>query len=164
MKLISRKKDPTLHERALGYVKLAVRALALVRVARTTHKGYKVARRLPLLLVGGGLIAFVLKKVRGGGGPEAPAQTWQPTPATTTPSTSPPAAPGTSAAAPSAGTDGAPNGTPNPVETAATGTPEPSDAPEPPPTVAGDDGPELAPKGGDIAPDLEASEKPSSPS
>ena len=163
MKLISRKKKPTPVQKALGFVKLGVRGLVLVRVARNAFKTYKFARRLPLILGGGAVVALVLKKLRGGGDAQPAAQTWQPTPATTTPAASPPAAPAPStpaAAAPTATS----NGAPNPVETAATGSPEPTNVPEPPPTVAAEDGPELSPEGGDIAPELADSEKPSSPS
>lgn len=67
MKLIRRKKQPTPLERALGFVKLGVRGLVVVRVARNALKTYRFARRLPLLLGGGAVAALVLRKVRGGG-------------------------------------------------------------------------------------------------
>src|SRR4051794_32694341 len=133
MKLIRRKKDPTPVQEALRFVKLSVRALVAARMARNSLKHYRRVRRLPLLLGGAAILALVAKLLKGRGGSERPA----PQPGTP-PASSPPPAPAPAASSPAPPAAAPSNGAPNPVETAGTGTPEPTDAPEPPPTAAAD--------------------------
>jgi hypothetical protein len=68
MKLIRRKKQPTPLQQALGYAKLGVRGLVVVRVARNAFKTYKFAQKLPFILGGAAIAAFIAKKARSGGG------------------------------------------------------------------------------------------------
>jgi hypothetical protein len=88
MKLIGKKKRSKLpHERGLGWVSLVLKALVAQRVARKAHKGYKWTRRLPYLVAGGAVVAFVARKVAGGGKSPAEAGFTPPTPAPSVPST-----------------------------------------------------------------------------
>ena len=184
MKLIRRKKEPTPVEQALAYVKLAVRGLAAVRIARASFKTYKFARKLPFILGGAAIAALVLKKKRGGGGDTSEAQWTPPSTAQTPSSPSTPTPVATSNGSPSASSTPpkADPATPPPaVETAATGSSPADIEPEAPtaPAVEVDTaeaevletgastdtgttdagGPELKPEGGDLAPELGPDEK-----
>ena len=105
MKLIRRRKSKHPVQKALDVVRLAVRGIIAVRVARNAHKTYKFARRLPLLLVGAGIAVLVVRKLRGGGDSEPvsyespPSAAPRPTP-TPTPTPTP---------APESAGDGAPS-------------------------------------------------------
>lgn len=120
MKLIRRKRKPTPAQKALDIARTGVRGLVAVRLARSAFKTYRFARRLPLLIGLGAVGAVIARKLRGGG--DAQTETWSP------------ATPGTPATtgAPSP----APELTPNPAETAGTGTPP----------VGGDDAGAAAPQ------------------
>jgi hypothetical protein len=92
MKLIPRRKqEPTTLEKALSIISKVIQALAAVRVARGAWRGYLWARRLPLLLAGTAIIAFVARRIRGRSGstPAAP----PPAPSSSVPT--PPPAPAT---------------------------------------------------------------------
>jgi hypothetical protein len=127
MTLLRRKSEPTPAEKALAIFGKVVQALAAVRAARTAYGTYKVVRRLPLLLgltaAGGAVVALVRR--RKGAGDGAQVATW-----------SPPAPAGSSPSP-------APELTPNPAQTAGTGSPpvEPELEPATPPSVsaAGDE-------------------------
>jgi hypothetical protein len=68
MKLIPRrKKSKAPVQKVLDVVRLAVRGLVAVRIARSAAKGYKVARKLPLIGVVLGIIALVVKRARDSG-------------------------------------------------------------------------------------------------
>lgn len=74
MKLIPRrKKDPTTLEKALAIFSKVFQALAAVRMARGALKGYRFAKRLPLLVGGAVAALFAAKKLRGGSDPDGPA-------------------------------------------------------------------------------------------
>ena len=77
MKLIPRrKKQPTTLEKSLAIFSKVFQALAAVRMARGALRGYRFARRLPLLLGGAAAAAFAARKLRGsdsGAGSPAPA-------------------------------------------------------------------------------------------
>ena len=75
MKLIPRrKKQPTTLEKSLAIFSKVFQALAAVRLARGALKGYRFAKRIPLLLGGAAVAAFAAKKLREGSGtPDAPA-------------------------------------------------------------------------------------------
>jgi hypothetical protein len=68
MKLIRRSKSQPPAQKALGIARLALRGLVAQRVARKAFKGYKLARKLPLVIAGGAVAAFAAKKARGRGG------------------------------------------------------------------------------------------------
>ncbi len=184
MKLIRRKKKPTPAQQALEYVKLGVRGLVAVRVARNAFKTYKFARKLPLIAAGLAIAALVARKARSGGGGDATEAQW--TPPSTAQEPSSPSVPSTPAAS-TTPTSGSTNGatTPPPaVETAATGSSPADVEPEAPTapaaevaieeapaetaastdtttsgTEAAEDGPGLKPEGGDVAPELGSDEK-----
>lgn len=140
MKLISRRKSPSPPQKAFNVVKLALRGLAVQRIARNAFKAYKLVRRLPVIIGGAAVAAFALKKLRGSGdgGPETwtappaapapePIQTAGGTAVASTPSTatSPPST-ASEPATPASGTSadaGSSAGEESPVETAAVGTP-----------------------------------------
>lgn len=90
MKLTSRrKKDPTTLEKGLAIFSKVFQALAAVRIARGALRGYRFAKRLPLLIGGAVAAVFAAKKLRGGSGSSS---------ATSSPGSSvptPPPAPGT---------------------------------------------------------------------
>ena len=180
MKPIRRKKKPTPAQQALDYAKLAVRGLVAVRVARSAFSTYKLARKLPFVLGGLALGGVVIKLLRGRGKDSSEAQ-WTP-PSTAQEPSSPSVPSGTANGAPkaaapadTAGTGSTPPAPPSPpVETSATGSSPASIEPEAPtappvdvaddpataaPAGATDDGPELKPGGGDIAPELDSDEK-----
>ena len=93
MKLIPRrKKDPTTLEKALAIVSKVFQALAAVRMARGALKGYRFAKRLPLLLGGAVAAVFAARKLRGGSGPDGAAA---PAPSTSSAVPTPPPAPST---------------------------------------------------------------------
>lgn len=74
MKLIPRrKKDPTTLEKSLAIFSKVFQALAAVRMARGALRGYRFAKRLPLLVGGAVVAAFAAKKLRGGSGPDSAA-------------------------------------------------------------------------------------------
>ena len=77
MSLISRKQKPTAGDRVLAVVRYGVQALVAQRVARKAYKGYKWTRRLPVLLIGGGIVFVVVRKAKGGSSSE-PAQPYTP--------------------------------------------------------------------------------------
>jgi hypothetical protein len=62
MTLIGRKKTKSPLEQVLEYLGLVLKALVAQRVARKAHKGYKRARRVPLVLVALVIVAIVLRK------------------------------------------------------------------------------------------------------
>ena len=62
MTLIGRRKKKNVPEQVLGYVKLGLKGLVAQRIARNAYKGYKWTRRLPFLLAGGAIVAFVARK------------------------------------------------------------------------------------------------------
>ena len=121
MKLIGRRKKQSVPGQALGYVALAPKALAAQRIARKAHTGYKWTRRLPFIVAGWAILAFIVRKVTQsrGGGTDAgftppPTTTTTPSPAPTTvpvstPSTpTPTGSPTAVTPAPTAAADGAP--------------------------------------------------------
>ena len=113
MKLPGRRRSPHPAERAHKILSMVLRGLIAQRVARRTfrhgRRTYKLARRLPLL-IGGGVIAFLLaRKLRGSDAQSTPSETW----------TAPPVTP------------------PAPIQTSGTGTSAPDAEPEDvPPTPA----------------------------
>lgn len=165
MKLIRRKRKPTPTQKALDVVGKVVRGLAAVRVLRSLYGTYRFARKVPLVLGGLGVAAIgalVARKVLGSDdGPET--ETWSPqassAPAGATapaPASPPPAAPApvspppvAPAPEPAAEPQPAPELTPNPAETAGTGSPPVAgDTPEPPSVPTTDDAAEDAPPAG----------------
>lgn len=147
MKLIRRRRSPAPPEKAFNVVKLALRGLAVQRIARNAFKAYKLVRRLPVIIGGAAVAAFALKKLRGSGdgGPETwtapptapapePIQTAGGTAVASTPSTAtPPPSTASEPATPASGVsadagsstsgEGSATGEESPVETAAVGTP-----------------------------------------
>lgn len=86
MKLIPRrKKDPTTLEKSLTIVSKVFQALAAVRMARGALKGYRFAKRLPLLVGGAVAAVFAAKKLRGGSEPSTSSSMPTPPPAPSTP-------------------------------------------------------------------------------
>ena len=86
MKLIPRrKKDPTTLEKSLAIVSKVFQALAAVRMARGALKGYRFAKRLPLLVGGAVAAVFAAKKLRGGSEPSTSSSMPAPPPAPSTP-------------------------------------------------------------------------------
>ena len=128
MGLIGRRKtSKTVLEQVLGYFKLVLKALVAQRVARKAYKGYKWLRRLPFIIAGAAIVAFVLRKKqqRGGSGSGSGATATTPShPSTTT----------TAAASPPATTPSTPTPTGSPTAVtpaptaAADGAPEPDTA------------------------------------
>ena len=93
MKLIPRrKKDPTTLEKALAIFSKVFQALAAVRMARGALRGYRFAKRLPLLLGGAVAALFAAKKLRGGSGPDGAVA---PAPSASSAVPTPPPAPST---------------------------------------------------------------------
>ena len=81
MKLIPRrKKDPTPLEQGLTIFSKVFKALAAVRVARGALKGYRFAKRLPLLIGGGVAALFAARKLRGSSSDAPSATSSMPTP------------------------------------------------------------------------------------
>ena len=115
MSLIGRKKDKKRHDDGLRAFALLLRALVAQRVARKAYKGYRWTRRLPYLLGGAAIVAFVARKTqqKTGGASDAGYAPSAPAPSTTvpvsTPSTpTPTGAPTAVTPAPTAAADGAP--------------------------------------------------------
>jgi hypothetical protein len=136
MSLIRRSKTPTPAERALGIARLGLKALVAQRVARKAHKGYKIGRKLPLIL-GAGAVAFVVAKKAKGSSSPAPAAPPNPTPPSSgssphTGTTPPPKAEPTSASnatepvavAEGSSSDGAPSPEPAGEDAALENTPK----------------------------------------
>ena len=90
-----RRKSPNPAERALGFVRLGLKGLVAQRVARKAYKGYKLGRKLPVVL-GLSAVAFVVaRRAKGGASEPAPAP-YTPPASTPTPAPTPrsePAAP-----------------------------------------------------------------------
>ena len=142
MKLLRRKSEPTTAEKVLAIFGKVVKALAAVRAARTAYGTYKFARRLPLLVGGAavvGGIVFAARKLRGGGD-SGQVETWSPPAPASSPS------PSSSSSSTPAGTGPGPGPelTPNPAETAGTGSPSPDLEPATPPSVSAEGGEDVA--------------------
>ena len=104
-----------LAEQVLGYALLGVRALMAQRVARKAYRGYKWMRRLPFLVAGAAILAFVARKAQQKRAASSDADDMPPTAASTssapasTPSTpTPTGSPTAVTPAPTATEDGAP--------------------------------------------------------
>ena len=135
MKLIGRRKKKSPFEQGFAVLRLALNGLAAQRVARSAYKGYKWTRRLPLLLAGAAIVAFIVRKATQSSG-EPPED------AGYTPPAPPPSAP-----IPSTPT---PTGSPSAVSPAPTAA---ADAP------TDDGGPETATEGGGAAAGKDAEPK-----
>jgi hypothetical protein len=123
MSLIRRKPEKKPHDHGLKAVALVVRALVAQRLARKAYKGYKWTRRLPFIVGGTAIVAFLLglllkKRSSGGADQSAPPTTASHPSTTETAASSPPAttpttptptgSPTAVTPAPTAAADGAP--------------------------------------------------------
>jgi len=82
MKLLRRRKSPSPAQRGYKIFRLALRGLVAQRVARKAFKGYKFARRLPLLIGIGAIGYLLLRTLRGSGTQATPSDTWSAPPVT----------------------------------------------------------------------------------
>ena len=92
MSLIRRKPEKKPHDHGLKAVGLVVRALVAQRLARKAYKGYKWTRRLPFIVGGTAIVAFLLGRLqkRRSGGDDTSATTTSHPSTTTSSTTSPP--------------------------------------------------------------------------
>jgi hypothetical protein len=129
MTLIRRRQSKHPVQKALDLVRLAVRGIVAVRVARNAHKTYKFARRLPLLLGGAAIAVLVARKLRGGKDSE-PVTYESPPPAAPRPASAPaaqaPAPASEPAAAPTPTPESAGDGAPSPAALSENGGAMPS--------------------------------------
>ena len=122
MSLIRRTPDKKPHDHGLKALALLLRALVAQRVARKAYRGYKWSKRLPFIVGGTAIVAFLLgrlQKRRGGEDTSAPTTTASHPSTTTTAASSPPAttpstptptgSPTAVTPAPTAAADGAPD-------------------------------------------------------